>query len=112
MSLISFGRLFRIRAASNRKDFMPYLVEKPGIYRRHPLNMHFGRATVAEWVSKQNSHPFKVMQKRQSCGLWYGHMYLSDASYTDQSYWMCDKCDRDFMLKTAAVYDVKVQSNG
>ena len=36
---------------------------KPRIYRRHPLNMHLGRATIAEGVSKQNSHPFKVMQK-------------------------------------------------
>ena len=25
--------------------------------------MHLGRATIAEGVSKQNSHPFKVMQK-------------------------------------------------
>ena len=36
---------------------------KPRIYRRHPLYMHLGRATIAERVSKQNSHPFKVMQK-------------------------------------------------
>ena len=41
---------------------------KPRIYRRHPLNMHFGRATVAEGVSKQNSHPFKVVKKRQLYG--------------------------------------------
>ena len=41
---------------------------KPRIYRRHPLNMHLGRARIAEGVSKQNSHSFKVMQKRQSCG--------------------------------------------
>ena len=36
---------------------------KPRICRRHPLNMHLGRTTIAEGVSKQNSHPFKVMQK-------------------------------------------------
>ena len=36
---------------------------KPRIYRRHSLNMHLGRETIAEGVSKQNSHPFKVMQK-------------------------------------------------
>ena len=36
---------------------------KPRIYRRHPLNMHLGRATIAEGASKQNSRPFKVMQK-------------------------------------------------
>ena len=36
---------------------------KPRIHRRHPLNMHLGRATIAEGASKQNSHPFKVMQK-------------------------------------------------
>ena len=36
---------------------------KPQIYRRHPLNMHLGRATIAEGVSKQNSHPFKVMEE-------------------------------------------------
>ena len=36
---------------------------KPRIYRRHPLNMYFGRATIAEGVSKQNSYLFKVMQK-------------------------------------------------
>ena len=37
---------------------------KPRIYRRHPLNRHLERATIAEGVSKQNSHPFKVMQKK------------------------------------------------
>ena len=37
---------------------------KPRIYRRHPLHMDFGRATLAEGVSKQNLHPFKVMQKK------------------------------------------------
>ena len=41
---------------------------KPQIYRRHPLNMHLGGATIAEGVSKQNSPPFKEMQKRQSWG--------------------------------------------
>ena len=35
---------------------------KPHIYRRHPLNRHLERAINAG-VSKQNSHPFKVMQK-------------------------------------------------
>ena len=54
---------------------------KPQIYRRHPLNGHFVRATIAEDVSKQNSHPFNVMQKWQSCGFLYGHVYLSHASY-------------------------------
>ena len=39
---------------------------KPRIYRRHPLNMHLGRATIAEGVGKQNSHPFKVMQKKDN----------------------------------------------
>ena len=33
------------------------------IYRRNPLKRHSGSATIAEGVSKQNSHPFKVMQK-------------------------------------------------
>ena len=42
---------------------------KPRNYRRHPLDMHLGRATIAEGVIKQNSHPFKVMQKGQSCGV-------------------------------------------
>ena len=37
--------------------------------------MHFGRATIAEGVSKQSSNLFKVMQKRQSCGFWYGQVY-------------------------------------
>ena len=36
---------------------------KRRIYIRHPLNIHLGRATIAKGVSKQNSHPFKVMQK-------------------------------------------------
>ena len=36
---------------------------KPRIYRRHSLDMHLGRATITEGVSKQNSHLFKVMQK-------------------------------------------------
>ena len=39
---------------------------KPRIYRRDPLNMHLGRATIAEGVSKQNSHPFKVMQTKDN----------------------------------------------
>ena len=85
---------------------------KPRIYRRNPLNVLFGRATIAEGVSKQNSHPFKVMQKRQSCVFLYSHVYLSYASYAYQSYWLCDRCEGDFMLKTsAAVNDVKEWSN-
>ena len=72
---------------------------KPRIYRRHPLNMHLERAIIVEGVSKQNPHPFKVMQKRQSCGFCYGHVYRSYASSVYQSYWLCDRCDRDFMLK-------------
>ena len=36
---------------------------QPRIYKHHHLNRHLGRATIAEGVSKQNSHPFKVMQK-------------------------------------------------
>ena len=39
---------------------------KPRIYRSHPLNMHLERSTIAEGISKQNSHPFKVMQKRHN----------------------------------------------
>ena len=75
----------------------------------HPLNMYLGRALIAEGVSKQNSHPFKVMQKRQSCVFWYGYVYLSYASYAYQSYWLCDRCDTDVMLKKSdAVIDVKV----
>ena len=82
---------------------------KPRIYRSHPLNMHFGRTTIAEGVSKQNSHPFKVMQKRQSCGFLYGYVYLPYAFYAYQSYWLYDRFDTDVMLKTsAAVDDVKV----
>ena len=74
---------------------------KPRIYRRHPLKMHLGRATIAEGVSKQNSHPFKVMQKRQSCGFLYGYgyVYLSYAFYAYQSYWLCDRFYSDVMLK-------------
>ena len=55
---------------------------------------------MAEGVSKQNSHPLKVMQKRQSCGfflVWY--VYLSYASYAYQSYWLCDRCGSGGMLK-------------
>ena len=36
---------------------------EPRIYRRHPLNMHLGRARIAGGVSKQQSHPLKVMLK-------------------------------------------------
>ena len=36
---------------------------KPRIYRRNPLGMHLRRATMAEGVSKQNSHPLYVMLK-------------------------------------------------
>ena len=62
-------------------------------------NMHLGRATIAEGVSKQNSHPFKVMQKRQSFGFLYGYVYLSYAFYAYQSYWLCDRFDSDVMLR-------------
>ena len=30
---------------------------KPRIHKHNPSNMHLGRATIAEGVSKQNSHP-------------------------------------------------------
>ena len=92
---------------------------KPRIYRRHPLNMHLERPTIAEGVSKQNSHPFKVMQKRQSCGFLYGYVYLSYAFYAYQSYWLCEcyaekhqlpsmtsKCSR--MCKRLMIYDLLV----
>ena len=36
---------------------------KPRIYRRHPINMHLGRATIVEGISKQNAQPFKVCKK-------------------------------------------------
>ena len=72
---------------------------KPRINRHHPLNMHLGRAKIAEGVSKQNSHPFKIMEKRQSCGFLYGYVYLSYVFYAYQSYWLCDRSDTDVMLK-------------
>ena len=72
---------------------------KPRICRRDPLNMHLGRATIGEGVSKQNSHPFKVMQKSQSCEFLYGNVYLSYVFYAYQSYWLCDRFDKDVMLK-------------
>ena len=40
---------------------------KPRIYRHQLLNRKIGRATTAEGVSKQNSHPFKVMQMKIIC---------------------------------------------
>ena len=81
----------------------------PRIYRRHPLNVHFGRATIAKGVSKKNSHPFKVMQKRQAYGFLYSYVYLSYAFYAYQSYWLCDRFYTDGLLKTsAAVDDAKV----
>ena len=43
--------------------------------------MYLGRVTIAEGVSKLNSHPFKVMQKRQACGFLYGYVYLSYEFY-------------------------------
>ena len=72
---------------------------RPRNYRRYLLNTHLGRATIAEGVSKQNSHPFKVMQKRQSCGFLFGYEYLSYEFYAYQSYWLCDRFDTDVMLK-------------
>ena len=34
--------------------------------------------------------------------------HLPHASYAFKSYWLCDRCDRDFMLKkSAAINDVK-----
>ena len=52
---------------------------KPRIYRRHPLCIHLGRATIAEGVSEQNSHPFKVMQKDNHAnfgmGMCISHMH-------------------------------------
>ena len=75
---------------------------KPPIYRRHTINMHSGRAPIAEGVSKQNLRPFKVMQTRQPCRFLHGYVYLSYAFYAYQSYLLCDRFD------TAAVDDVKV----
>ena len=69
------------------------------INRRNPINMHLGRATIAEGVRKQNSHPFKVMQKRQSLGFLYGYVYPLYAFYAYQSYWLCDRFDTDVMLE-------------
>ena len=80
---------------------------KPRIYRRHPMKKHLGRATITEGASKQNSHPFKVMQKYKTLGFCMVSC-ISRLSYVYQSYWLCDRCDRAFMLKTsAAVSDVK-----
>ena len=39
---------------------------KPLMYRRYPLNRHLRRAKFPEGLSKQNSHPFKVMQKKDN----------------------------------------------
>ena len=61
--------------------------------------MHLGKATIAEGVSKQNSHPFKVMQKENHVDfvmvMRISHMHprLIKAIYL-----LCDICDRDFML--------------
>ena len=72
---------------------------KPRIYRRHPLNMFFGRATIAEGVRKQNSHPFKVMQKENHVDcvmvMRISHMH---PTLVKAIYLLCDMCDRDFML--------------
>ena len=35
-------------------------------------------------------------------------LHLPYASYAYKNYWLCDRCDRDFMLKkSAAINDVK-----
>ena len=82
---------------------------KSRIYRRNLLNRQNGRATTAEGVSKQNLHPFKVMQKRQSCGFLYGFVYLQYAPDAYLGYWFCERCDAAFMLKkkSVTVKDVK-----
>ena len=38
------------------------------------LKYAFWESKFAEGVSKQNSHAFKVMQKRQSCGFLYAYV--------------------------------------
>ena len=57
---------------------------------------------MAEGVSKQNSHPFKVMQIRQSCGFCMvsciSHMHPTPI----KAIGCVDRCDRAFMLKTSA----------
>ena len=39
-------------------------------------------------------------------------LHLPHASYVYKNYWLCDRYDRDFMLKkSAAINDVKTQSS-
>ena len=45
------------------------------------------------------------------CGFRFVFFYFPHATYSYKSYWLCDRCDRGFMLKSlAAVNDVKMQS--
>ena len=39
-------------------------------------------------------------------------LHLTHASYAYKNYWLCDRSDRDFMLKkSAAINDVKTRSS-
>ena len=71
---------------------------KPRNFRRHPLNRHLGRARIAEGASKQKSHPH-VVSYVEMISMWFFVFHLPQASYAYKKYWLCDKCDRDFMLK-------------
>ena len=51
---------------------------KPRIYKRYLLNIFFGRAAIAEVVSKQNSYILLVMKEWQA---WTFLYCLFDLSY-------------------------------
>ena len=52
---------------------------------------------MEEGVSVQNSYTLKVMQKNNNNQVDF--CMVSCIFHTYQSYWMCDMCDRVFMLK-------------
>ena len=70
--------------------------------------MYFGRVRIAEGVSKQKSHPLSIMLNEKHVIFRLVVFHLTHAAYAYKNYWLCDRCDRDSMMKkSAAINDVK-----
>ena len=72
---------------------------KQRIFRRNPLNRHLGRARIAGGVSKQNDIRYKKCSNDKHVNFRLVVFLLPRAPYAYKNYWLCDRCDRDFMLK-------------
>ena len=67
---------------------------QPQINRCHPLNQHFGRATIEKGVSIQNSHLCKQCLNDKHVNFCKMVFHFPHALYAYKSYWLCDICDK------------------